>query len=183
MQRKATKAEVLEAFRSRLRDVCPGCAKTGQCFISDQPVPEGELFPSISHFVTVSAGAGSFDQSMFVGGGAATLNQDFQLVVTPIVQMNLDRLPAAEKRMLHISRGLTTWEQNILSSILLDNPNNPNSVRPWDPEFGDRKLLRNLPMPVHTSDVFDVPNQLGYSGISITFSVSFDWRLGIVTPS
>jgi hypothetical protein len=182
MQRNATKSEILEVFRDRLRDVCPGCAKPGQCIITDQPVPDDEIFPSVSHFVTVSAGAGTFNQSMFAGGGARTLNQDIQLVVTPIVQMNLDRVGSAEKRMLHVSRGLATWEQNVLSSILLANPNNPNSLRPWDPQIGDRPLLRSQPCPVHTSDTFDVPGQLGYAGISITFAVSFDWRLGLVTP-
>lgn len=183
MQRNATKSEILETFRNRLRDVCPGCAKPNQCFLSDQPVPEDEIFPSISHFVTISFGAASFDQGLFNGGGVRTLNQDCQIIFTPIVQMNLDRLPSSEKRLLHISRGLATWEQNILSSILLDNPNSPNSYKPWDPMVGDRPLLRNQPRPLHTSDPFDVPGRLGYAGISITFSVSFDWHLGLVTPS
>ena len=111
-----TAAVILETFRDRLRDVCPGCAKPNQCFLSDQPVPEDEIFPSVSHFVTISFGAASFDQSLFNGGGVRTLNQDCQIVFTPIVQMNLDRLPSSEKRLLHISRGLATWEQNILSS-------------------------------------------------------------------
>lgn len=179
LRRHATQEEILSAIRDRIRSVIPDCAEFKHCFISDQPVPDNSVFPTVSHFVTVSAGAGSFDQSLFTGGGHRTCNEDLQIIITPIVQMNLDRLPAGEQRLLHARRGLSVWKRNLLSALLLEDASDPTNSRPWEPVVGDRPLLRSPLRPLNSTGVADIPGGLGLCGIHLTFSCSFDWKLGI----
>jgi hypothetical protein len=179
LRRHATQDEILTAIRDRIRDTVPDCAEPKHCFISDQPIPDGSIFPTVSHFVTVSAGRGSFDQSLFTGGGHRTCNEDLQVILTPIVQMNLDRLPAGEQRLLHAKRGMSVWKRNLLSAMLLEDPEDPNNSRAWEPVVDQRPLLRSQLRPLNSTEVADVPGGLGHYGIHLTFSCSFDWKLGI----
>jgi hypothetical protein len=179
LRRHSTQEEILVAIRDRIRDVVPGCAEPRHCFISDQPIPDNSLIPSVSHFVTISAGSGSFDQSLFTGGGHRTCNEDLQIVITPIIQMNLDRLPAGEQRLLHARRGVSVWKKNILSAMLLEDVGNPNNAKPWEPTVDQRPLLRSHLRPLNCTETADIPGGIGLFGIHLTFSCSFDWKLGI----
>jgi hypothetical protein len=180
LRRFADQSEILSAIRDRLKAVCPGCAQDKHCFVSDQAIPDDSIWPSVSHFVTVSTGPGSFDQSLFSGGGARTLNEDSQIVVTVLVQMNLDRIPSGEQRLLHDKRGLlSVWKKNILTSLLLSDVTDPTS-KAWEPTIETRPLLRNQLRPLHASEPADATRGMGWCGLSITFSCSFDWNLGIV---
>jgi hypothetical protein len=179
LRRYATQDEILVAIRDRIREVVPDCAQDKHCFIADQPIPAGAIFPTVSHFVTIAVGAGSFDQALFTGGGHRTCNEDLQIIVTPIVQMNLDRLPAGEQRLLHARRGMSIWKRNLLSALLLDNAEDPTNPKIWEPVVSQRPLLRSPLRPLHSTEVADVPGGLGHYGMHLTFGCSFDWKLGI----
>lgn len=185
LRRFATQDEILVAIRDRLRAVCPGCGADKHCFISDQPLPDQSLFPTVSHFVTVAASSGVFDQSLFTGGGNRTLSEDLTIVITPCIQMNLDRLPSGEQRLIHQSRGLSIWKQNILTSLLLGDAANPSS-RAWEPTVYEdsgqqRPLLRSQLRPITCSEVADLPEGMGWCGLHLSFSCSFDWKLELRT--
>lgn len=179
LRRYATQDEILTAIRDRIRAVVPDCAEAKHCFISDQAIPDNSIFPTVSHFVTVAAGPGSFNQRLFTGGGHRTCNEDLQIIVTPIVQMNLDRLPSAEHRLLHARRGMSIWKRHLLSAILMEDPEDPDNLKPWEPVIDQRPLLRENLRPLNSTEVSDVPGGLGMFGIHLTFACSFDWKLGI----
>lgn len=179
LRRYATQDEILVAIRDRIREVVPDCAQEKHCFITDQPIPASSIFPTVSHFVTVAVGAGSFNQTLFTGGGHRTCNEDLQIIVTPIIQMNLDRLPAGEQRLLHARRGMSIWKRNLLSALLLWDAEDPMNPKCWEPVVDQRPLLRNSLRPLHSSEVADAPGGLGHYGMHLTFGCSFDWKLGI----
>jgi len=179
LRRHATQEEILSAIRDRIRAVIPDCAEHKHCFVSDQPIPDDSIWPSVSHFVTVAVGAGSFDQSLFTGGGHRTLNEDLQIIVTPVVQMNLDRLPMGEQRLLHARRGMSAWKRNLLSGLLLLDPEDPENARTWEPVIDERPLLRSPLRPIKSSEPAEAPGREGWFGMHLLFSCSFDWKLGI----
>lgn len=172
---RTTQADILIAFRDRLRDACPGCTDLS-CFICDQPIPES--IPGAGHCVTVSIGEGSFDHQLF-SAGAATLNEDSQVIITVLTQIVLDRIPQAERALLDESRGLlANWKYQILRTLLLADPDSGNNSRPWEPASGDKPLLRNQIFPTNAPSPADVPGKAGWIGMQLPFAVSFDWELG-----
>lgn len=172
---RSTQADILVAFRDRLLEFCPGCTDL-TCFISDQPMPA--IIPGGGHCVTVSIGDGVFDQSLFTGGGASTLCEESQIVVTILTQITLDRIPQAERALLEDDRGLLVrWKFSILRALLLDDPNQGNDSKPWEPALGDKPLCRDLIRPTVATSPQDVPGKPGWIGFQITFAVSFDWDL------
>jgi hypothetical protein len=175
-RRWATKSEVLGAFRDRLIEACPGC-NSQTCFISDQPTP---LFIPAGggHCVTVAAGKGSFDQRLFSGGGHSTLNEDFSVIITPMIRIDLDRIPQAERALLANDRGLVkVWQRNILRVLLMADPDLGEESQAWEPSVGDRPLCRDQIRPLNVTEPADVPDQPGWIGMHLTFSASFDWDL------
>jgi hypothetical protein len=171
----ATQDEILEAFRDRLREACPGCTDL-TCFISDQPIPI--IIPGGSHCVTIAAGKGSFDQQMFANAGHACLNEDTQIIISPLIQINLDRVPQSERALIASDRGLVkVWKRNILRTLILADPDLGRQSQHWEPAKGDRPLCRDQIRPLYVSEPADVPGHSGWTGLHITFSVSFDWDL------
>ncbi|MBX3422201.1 MAG: hypothetical protein KF752_11660 [Pirellulaceae bacterium] len=179
LRRFTDESEILTAIRDRMRQYCPGCQEPRHCFISDQAIPDDSIWPTGGHFVTIAVGAGTVDQSLYSGGGHHTLNEDLQVIVTPFVQMNLDRIPSGEQRLLHQHRGLSAWKKNILSVLLLNDPHNQADPRHWEPAIGQRPLLRTPLRYIRCTEAADSPHGLGWCGRHLMFSCSFDWQLGI----
>lgn len=174
-RRWATQDEVLAAFRDRLRTLDGLSDQT--CFVSDSPIPL-VLPAGGGHCVTVSAGAGSYDQSLFSGGGHSTLNEDSQVIVTAMVHCAIDRVPQAERAMLDPSRGLLTrWKRSILRCLLVVDPNLRELSQAWEPAVGDRPLCRDQIRPLRVTPPSDVPEFPGWIAVQIVFSASFDWDL------
>ena len=174
-RRWATQDEILVAFRDRLRTVEGLNDQT--CFIADSPIPL--MLPAGGgHCVTVSLGAGSFDQSLFNGGGHSTLNEDSQVVITILVQTKIDRVPQAERALIADDRGLISrWKRAILRSLLVADPNLGQLSQAWEPVSGDRPLCRDQIRPLNCTAPSDVPDFPGWTGLQIVFSASFDWEL------
>ena len=174
LRSRATQADILIAFRDRLRMACPGCTDLS-CFISDQPMPA--FIPAGGHCVTISIGDGIFDQKLFTGGGSSTLNEDSQVVITVMHQIVIDRIPQAEAVLTDECRGLLAfWKFQVLRTLLLADPDEADS-KPWEPAIGDKPLCREHIRPVHTSAPGEVPGKPSWYGFNITFAVSFDWDL------
>jgi hypothetical protein len=173
---RATQDEILEAFRDRLRDACPGC-NDQTCFLSDQPIPS--IIPAGGgHCITIAAGGGSYDQRLFSNGGHENLNEDFQVIISALVKINIDRIPQAERALLAEDRGLlAVWKLNLLRYLILADPDLGLESQHWEPAKDDRPLCRDLPRPLHCSEPADVPGHPGWIGFHLTFSVSFDWDL------
>lgn len=174
-RRWATQDEVLVAFRDQLRTLDGLNDQT--CFISDQPIPVA-LPAGGGHCVTIAPGAGTFDQSLFNGGGHSVLNEDSQVIVTILVHSQIDRYPQAERALLAEDRGLITrWKRAVLRCLLVADPNLGELSQAWEPASGDRPLCRNQIRPLSATAPADVPNWPGWTGLQITFSASFDWEL------
>lgn len=172
---RATQKDILIAFRDRLVEACPGCTDL-TCFISDQPIPAS--IPGGGSCVTVSIGDGVFDQQLFIGGGASTLCEESQIIVTVMSQVVLDRIPQAERALVDDDRGLlSSWKRGILRALLLADPELGNESKPWEPAKGDRPLCRDQIRPNTASAPADLPGKLGWIGFQIPFAVSFDWDL------
>ncbi len=174
-RRWATQSEILVAFRDRLRTVDGLNDQT--CFITDSPIPP--MLPAGGgHCVTVSLGAGSFDQSLFSAGGHSVLNEDSQVVVTILAQTRIDRAPQAERALLADDRGLITrWKRSVLRALLVSDPTLGQSSQAWEPASGNRPLCRDQIRPLSCSAPSDVPEWAGWTGLQIVFSASFDWEL------
>jgi hypothetical protein len=172
---RSTQPDILVAFRDRLISAVPGCTDL-TCFISDQPIPA--MIPGGGSCVTVSIGEGVFDQQLFTGGGAATLCEEFQVVITAMTQVVLDRIPQAERALLEDDRGLLVkWKVALLRALLLEDYTLGLDSKPWEPAIDDQPLCRELIRPVHSSAPGDIPNKPGWIGFQLTFSTSFDWDL------
>lgn len=173
---RTTQADILVAFRDRLRAACPGCNDL-TCFICDQPIPQS--IPGAGTCVTISMGDGTFDQQLFLGAGAATLNEETQIIISVLTQIVLDRIPQAERALLDTSRGLVAqWKYQILRTILLADPDDGAASKPWEPASGDKPLLRDQIRPIVATAPADVPGKPGWIGAQINFAISFDWELG-----
>ncbi len=172
----ATQAEVLGAFRDRLRAACPGC-NDQTCFVSDQPVPI--VIPAGGGLcVTVALGDGSYNQSLFNGAGHTALNEDSQVIVTVMINSMIDRIPAADRALLSDDRGLiSVVKRNALRALLVYSPELGRASQNWEPAVGDRPLCRDQIRPLRCSAPADVPDNPGWIGLQITFSASFDWEL------
>jgi len=172
----ARQEDILAAFRDRLRVACEECDEM-TCFISDQPIPVS-IPAGGGHCLTVSIGNGSFDQSLFAGGGHAALNEDSEIIVTIMIRISLDRVPQAERALISLDRGIISrWKRDVLKALLLSDPNLGAASQPWEPLIGDKPLCREQIRPVTATSPADVPGHQGWVGMQIAFAVSFDWEL------
>jgi len=130
------------------------------------------------HCVTIAAGDGSFDQSMFNGGGHSTLNEDSTVIITAMVKINIDRIPQADRALLASDRGLIkVWKLNLLKSLLIADSALGARSQAWEPADGNKPLCRDQIRPLTASAPADVPGHDGWIGFHLPFAVSFDWDL------
>lgn len=172
--KQSTHEEVMIAIRNRLRAAVPGL-NDRTCFLSDQPVPAA--FHGGGYCVTISPGPGTFPPEYQSGGGWTTLTEEATIIVTPMIQINLDRVPQAERALLAGDRGLLSlWKYRILRVLMKADPDSTTSKQ-WEPAIGDRPLLRNSLLVVSASAPADIPDRDGWIGMQIVFRATWDWDL------
>lgn len=143
------------------------------CWLSDQAIPIS--MPAGRFAVTVSPGAGNFPQEFFSGGGAQTLTEECQVVITPLVVSPSDRPRRKWRKITGGETGnefpsLLYFKHAILKAVLADPE--------WEPRDGDIPLLRDMLSPVSCSDARDVSvGETLASAMQIRFATVFDWDL------
>jgi hypothetical protein len=164
MRDTTTPVEILESIVGRLRDQVE-VLNEATCFVSDQPTPL--KLPSGRIACTVAASNGAFPDDMWTGSGILTVSR--AIVVTPMVQMRLDRPNRGEAKILS-DAGILQLETAVLKSLLADS---------WEPELDGRPLLRDGtliprsiqgPASIHVGEAEMIATQ-------ITFMATFDWDL------
>lgn len=143
------------------------------CWLTDQPIPIS--IPGGRLAVTVSLGPGRFPAEFFAGGGADTLVEDGSLVITPLVVTPADRPRRKWRKIMGAERAgdapsLLYIKHGILKALLAD----PD----WEPDDGDKPLLRDMLSPLSCDDPHDVPvGETVATAMRMRFSIVFDWDL------
>ena len=171
---RATQSDILGAIVQRLRQRVPNCTDA-TCFLSDQREPM--QWPAGGHIcVTVAAGAGQFDESMWAGGGWSTLCELVQIHVTVWLRALLDQPPRTEQALRGEEGMFSRYKPEILRALLLQRLSDGrlDAWMPVDPSgIG---LLRQPLQPLSCS--VPMPEGSGkYVGMSLTFLAMFDWLL------
>lgn len=148
------------------------------CWLSDQPIPI--TIPGGRHACTVSLGPGRFPAEFFTGGGTETLVEDGSIVVTPLVVNAIDRPRRKWKKIAggdseNSAPSCLYFKHAILKALLgIDK----ESEEIWEPQNGDKPLLRDMLSPLSCDAPHDVAvGETVATAMQIKFSTVFDWDL------
>jgi len=100
-----------------------------------------------------------------------------------LTRSKLDQPPQAENALLNETFGiLTRFKPEILRAILVDDPT-ADILVPWVPVDDDgMSYLRDGIEPTRSQGPGQVPGR-DWIGLSLHFSVTFDWNLRLTPPS
>lgn len=169
---RSTQSEILSSIVQRLRKRVPELTDA-TCFVSDQRQPV--QWPTGPLCVTVVAGPGSFDESMWAGGGFATLCESLQIQITIWQRCMLDHIPRAEASLQGETGMFSRYKPEILRALILQN--NSGVIEHWMPSYEDGTgMLRQPLQPVSCSPPMPEATQT-YLGMTLTFNCLFDWML------
>jgi len=160
----AQPSELLTALVAKLRtDLDLG---ERQCYQTWEPEVPPKIQRGGDYAVSVAFGEGSFDQSLFDGGGRGQLTEDMAILVTAYSRVRLDSTDVAEQAFHETERGLFILARKIVKVFAAYDP---------EPAAG-RTCLRELLRPVRIGrPIVDKESSLG--SISLQFIASWDWDL------
>ncbi len=173
MSDRATQADILQHILARLRVKIPEFTDANS-FLCDQIIPA--QWPDGLLCCTLSVPEGRFPEPFSAGGGVSTLCENMTVDVTLFVRCSLDGPPDCDAALVGPEGLWSRWKPDVLRALLLEGSSS-SSVDCWMPVDEDGVgLLRNQIAALRSSAVR--PDATGqWSGITISFSVDFDWRL------
>lgn len=180
LRSRADQDEILDAFAARLRE--HPILNTATVVVSDQPIPA--LMPSGGYLITVAPGAGEFPHDLWANGHHNTATEDGSVIVGIFTQSLKDRPGRKEAALTSRAPGkpsLMAWKRAVLKILCVSDEQvtaglSKQAWEPWDTATG-RPFLRDIPQPVRSTAVLDVPEHKGWIGLEITFSCTWDWDL------
>lgn len=177
-----TADRLLTDVRNRLAEKIPEFTR-GTLLITDEPVPPDAYFPKGKIACTVCLLDGGFDRGIWHGAGPNALTETSDLVVTILTRSKLDQPPQAEVALTNEKFGiLTRFKPDLLRALLVDDPT-ADILQPWVPGDDDGfSYLRNGIEPVRSQGPGQMPGR-DWLGLSLHFSVTFDWNLRLSPPA
>lgn len=157
---------VLEAVVAHLRTDLS--MTEANCFWSleyrDEDVPP----TAPNQFMVLQPDGGTFDNSLFEGGGINQLMADTGLTVKLYTLFQLDRGGRDQQALFH-TKGVLTMLDNVVRSLTGLDPNLPVG----DTTYGLRKFVQ----PAGWSAPRRLENGRGVA-LDVAFNLSFDWYIG-----
>lgn len=173
---EGTAYDLLTQVESRLLARVPGF-NAANCFITDNPIPPDGYFPQGALACTICLLDGVFDDRLYDGGASNQLVETSDLVVTVFTRSKIDQPPRAKVAMLHEDRGiLTKHKPLVLRALLVDDPT-AAILSPWHPLRDGQPFLRGSILPRRSQGPREIEG-LDWLGLSLWFTVEFDWELG-----
>lgn len=163
---------ILVAYADRLKGL--DGVNERNVILSDQPIPR--FLPQSELAFSVSMGGGSFTERLWNGGHHRTAGTEAHLTTSVFVRVLKDS-PGRKKSALLDESAAWDWFERILAHLTVAEPEKGPDSQPWEPSTNGIPLLRNIPTPSHFSDCLEVPNHVGWIGISLVWSIEFDWNL------
>lgn len=185
LRSRADQSDILLAFADRLR-THPKLNEQN-VVVDDQPVPS--QFPGGGFVVCIAPGPGDYPGELWTGGHHATATEDGSVIVGIYSSIRRDRPGRSERKILGrrsaadslaIDPGrppLLTWKREILQLLTVETPAHGTMSQAWEPSKDGIPLCRDIPTPVRTTAVLDVPEHTDWRGLQITFAITWDWDL------
>jgi hypothetical protein len=195
LRSRATQDDILLAFADRLRT--HSLLNPQTVVVSDQAVPED--MPGGGFCVVVAPGPGEFPGELTAAAHHSQVTEDGSVVVGIYTKILRDRKGRREfalfgRRVQNPASdvaesgrpSLIVWKREILKLLMVGEPTLQSSPGTaidtmravWEPDDGTGiPLLRDMPRPVRSTGVLDVPGFPGWIGLQITFSIAWDWDL------
>jgi hypothetical protein len=190
---RATQDDILLAFADRLRE--HELLNHQNVVISDQPVPDD--MPGGGFCLAVAPGPGQYPRELWESAGHAQATEDGSVIVGVYTKIVRDRRGRKEfslfgRREQDASPqpdarrpNLMAWKRAILKLLVVGEPTLASSGnvalssfrQSWEPSRDGIPLCRDIPTPIRSTGVLDVPDFPGWIGLQITFAVAWDWDL------